>query len=264
MGAGAFLLLAGAFFLSKIDDGALARIDKMTFIPIVVAIVGFIGAFFHLASPLHAFGVFAGIGSSPLSNEIAAGVLFMAVAIVYAVLAAMGKLSAGARKGFAAAVAVVAVAFMAFCGLAYMMNTIPTWDTPASVIQMLGCGIMGGGALGALVLGCARVEATPQLRGLAAALCATGLVIGAIGFGMQVMLAGSVFNIWGSAADLVPALWGMFAAFVVCGVATVVLVFAAGRKNFSVSLSAAAFALAAIGVFVARIAFYGLYMGVAL
>lgn len=264
MGAGAFLALACAIFASKIDDDALARIDKMAFIPIGVAAVGFIGAFFHLASPLHAFGVFAGIGSSPLSNEIAVGVVFMAVALAYAVLAVMGKLSLKVRKAFVAVVAVLAVVFMAFCGLAYMMYTIPTWNTPASIVQMLGCGIMGGGALGALVLGCARVEATPQMRGVAVALVVAGLVIGATGFGMQASLAGSVSNIWGIAADLVPALWGMFAVFVACGLVAAILVFVAGKKNFAIVPAAAAFAFSVVGVFVARIAFYGLFMSVAL
>lgn len=264
MGAGAFLLLAGVFFTSKIDDGTLARIDRMTLIPVAVAVLGFIGAFFHLASPLHAFGVFAGVGSSPLSNEIAVGVLFMVAAIAYAVLAAMDKLSATVRKAFVAVVAVLAVVFMAFCGLAYMMHTIPTWNTPASIVQMLGYGVMGGGALGALVLGCARVEATSQMRGMVVALVVAGLVIGAVGFGMQASFAGSISNIWGVAADLVPALWGMFAAFVACGIAAAALVFVAGKKNFAIALAAAAFAFAVVGVFVARIAFYGLFMSVAL
>lgn len=264
MGAGAFLLMACVLFASKVEDDALARIDRMSWIPVVVAIVGFIGAFFHLASPLHAFGVFSGVGSSPLSNEIAAGVVFMAVAVVYAALAALGRLSAASRKVLLVATAALAVVFMAFCGMAYMMDTIPTWNTPASIVQMLGYGVMGGAALGALVFGCARVQATPQMRGFAVALCAAGLVVGAIGFGMQAASAGSLSNIWGSAADLVPALWGMFAAFVVCGIAAVAFVFAAGKKGFSVALAAAAFAFAVVGVFIARIAFYGLFMSVAL
>lgn len=264
MGAGAFLLLAAVFFTSKVDDDALARVDKMTLIPVAVAAAGFVGAFFHLASPLHAFGVFSGIGSSPLSNEVAVGVLFMAAAVVYAVLAVMGRLSAAVRKAAAAVVAAIGAVFMVFCGLAYMMYTIPTWNTPASIVQMVGYGIMGGAVLGALVLGCARVEATPCMRKLVVALCVAGLIVGAAGFGMQAMLAGSVSNIWGSAADLVPALWGMFAAFVACGVAACVLVLFAVKKNFAVGPVAGAFVLAVVGVFVARIAFYGLFMSVAL
>ena len=69
IGAGAFIALAVAFFTTKFSDEQLKKIDRMTTIPVVVLVAGFICAFFHLASPMHAFGVFAGLGASPLSNE---------------------------------------------------------------------------------------------------------------------------------------------------------------------------------------------------
>lgn len=102
----------------------------MTTIPVVVLVAGFICAFFHLASPMHAFGVFAGLGASPLSNELLAGVVFAVLAIVYWIVALAGKLGEGARKGFAAVVAVMAVVFACFTGAAYMMETIASWNTP--------------------------------------------------------------------------------------------------------------------------------------
>ena len=68
MGAGAFIALALAFFTTTFTDDQVKKIDRMTLIPLVVVLVGFAASFFHLASPLHAAGVFAGIGSSPLSE----------------------------------------------------------------------------------------------------------------------------------------------------------------------------------------------------
>lgn len=59
IGAGAFIALAVAFFTTKFSDEQLKKIDRMTTIPVVVLVAGFICAFFHLASPMHAFGVFA-------------------------------------------------------------------------------------------------------------------------------------------------------------------------------------------------------------
>ena len=108
VGAGAFIALAVAFFTTKFSDEQLKKIDRMTTIPVVVLVAGFICAFFHLASPMHAFGVFAGLGASPLSNELLAGVVFAVLAIVYWIVALAGKLGEGARKGFAAVVAVMA------------------------------------------------------------------------------------------------------------------------------------------------------------
>lgn len=136
MGAGAFIALAYAFAVGKPDEEAARRLDRWTALPLAVLAAGFVGAFTHLASPLNAFGVFAGVGSSPLSNEVLAGVVFAALAVVYWVLALAGKLSAGARTGPLAVLSALAVVFAVFCGLAYMMYTIPTWNTPLSIVQM--------------------------------------------------------------------------------------------------------------------------------
>lgn len=264
MGAGAFLVLACLIAAAKLDDEALARLDKLSIVPFVVSAIGFIGAFFHLANPLHAFGVFAGIGTSPLSNEVAVGVVFMAVALVYVALAFMGKLTASSRKAFSLVVAVLALVFMVFCGLAYMMDTIPTWNTPASIVQMLGYGLLGGSAFAALTCGLAHIEVSQKARVVVVAFVAVGLVLSLVGFGMQIMAASSIVNIWGVAIDLVPAIWGMFAVLAVCGVVALALIVAGGKKNFPLAFSAAACALVVAGVFLARIGFYGLYMSVAL
>lgn len=264
MGAGAFLVLACLIAAAKLDDEALARLDRLSIVPFAVSAVGFIGAFFHLANPLHAFGVFAGIGTSPLSNEVAVGVVFMAAALVYVVLAFTGKLTASSRKAFSLVVGVLALVFMVFCGLAYMMDTIPTWNTPASIVQMLGYGLLGGSAFAALTCGLARIEVSQKASVAVIAFVAVGLVLSLVGFGIQITAAASIANIWGAAIDLVPAIWGMFAVLAVCGIVALALIVAGGKKNFPLAFSAAACALVVVGVFLARIGFYGLYMSVAL
>lgn len=264
MGAGAFLVLACLIAAAKLDDEALARLDRLSIVPFAVSAVGFIGAFFHLANPLHAFGVFAGIGISPLSNEVAVGVVFMAAALVYVVLAFTGKLTASSRKAFSLVVGVLALVFMVFCGLAYMMDTIPTWNTPASIVQMLGYGLLGGSAFAALTCGLARIEVSQKASVAVIAFVAVGLVLSLVGFGIQITAAASIANIWGAAIDLVPAIWGMFAVLAVCGIVALALIVAGGKKNFPLAFSAAACALVVVGVFLARIGFYGLYMSVAL
>ena len=127
VGAGAFIAMAGVVFAAKLKEEELAKLDRLGIVPFLVACVGFACAFFHLASPLNAFGVFGGVGSSPLSNEIVAGVVFMVAAAVYVVLAWTGKLSGGARRGVVAVCAVLAVVFSLFMGMAYMMYTIPSF-----------------------------------------------------------------------------------------------------------------------------------------
>ena len=104
----------------------------MTLIPLVVVIMGFAASFFHLASPLHAPGVFAGVGGSPLSNEILVGAIFTVLAVVYVVCALTGRLSGGARKVLVVVVAASALVFACFTGLAYVMETIASWNSPLS------------------------------------------------------------------------------------------------------------------------------------
>lgn len=268
MGAAAFIVLAAALFMAadKLDEAALRRLDKWTSLPVAVLAVGFIGAFFHLANPLNAFGVFAGVGASPLSNEILMGVLTALVCVVYWACGLAGKLggaTSGVRRGLAAACAVMAVVFAVFCGMAYMMGTIPTWNTPLSVVQMLGFALVGGAVLGAATLAFAKVE-LPQVNAFAVAMAVAGVVVALVGLGVQAAGLDGIRNIWGSAAQLVPAFGGIIAAFAVCGLVGAAAVFANGRRKLSPALLGAACAVVAVGVFFARIGFYGLYMGIAL
>ena len=178
MGAGAFIALAYAFIAGAPDETAAKRLDCWTALPLAVLAAGFLGAFMHLASPLNAFGVFAGIGSSPLSNEILVGVVFAAVAVVYWALALAGKLSSTLRKALLVALAALAVVFAAFCGLAYMMYTIPTWNTPLSIVQMIGYLLAGGTVLGFCTVGFAQVGLPKGAGTVALALTLVGVAVG--------------------------------------------------------------------------------------
>ena len=263
MGACAFIVLCAACFKGAFEGVSAKALDKAAFLPLVVVAVGFIGAFFHLASPLNAFFVFMGVGSSPLSNEVTVGVVFFVLAAVYCILAVAGKLSAGVRKGLLVAVSVMAVVFSVFCGLAYAMYTIPTWNTPASAVQMLGYGLLGGGILGLLTLALADAEIARENAMAGAALSIAGLVIGVAGFAWQIMAAQSTANIWGTAADQVPAIWGLFGVLAVCGIIGAAVAGTSRKKPVPAAL-AAAVVVVAVGIFFARIGFYGLYMSVAL
>ena len=73
-GAGAFVALACAFFAASFTDEQLKKIDRMTFIPFVVVLMGFACSFAHLASPLNAVNALNGFGSrrSPTRSSWAA------------------------------------------------------------------------------------------------------------------------------------------------------------------------------------------------
>lgn len=267
IGAGAFIALAVAFFTTKFSDEQLKKIDRMTTIPVVVLVVGFICAFFHLASPMHAFGVFAGLGASPLSNELLAGVVLAVLAIVYWIVALAGKLGEGARKGFAAVVAVMAIVFACFTGAAYMMETIASWNTPMVPVAVLGFSLLGGVSLGVLVLalsGALEDAAKGGFKTAAPVVLVVGLVLGVAGLLVQVMSVSGMGNALVDGADLVAAASAPMWIGVVCMVVAAVAAFMALRNSKSTALAAAAPVLAIVGVFAARLAFYAVQLSVGL
>lgn len=267
IGAGAFIALAVAFFTTKFTDEQLKKIDRMTTIPVIVLIVGFICAFFHLASPMHAFGVFAGLGASPLSNELLAGVVFAVLAIVYWIVALAGKLGEGARKGFSAVVAVMAVVFACFTGAAYMMETIASWNTPMVPVAVLGFSLLGGVSLGVLVLalsGALEDAAKGGFKMAALVVLVIGLVLGVAGLLVQVMSVSGMGNALVDGADLVAAASAPMWIGVVCMVVAAAAAFMALRNSKSTALAAAAPVLAIVGVFAARLAFYAVQLSVGL
>ena len=267
VGAGAFIALAVAFFTTKFSDEQLKKIDRMTTIPVVVLVAGFICAFFHLASPMHAFGVFAGVGASPLSNELLAGVVFAVLAIVYWIVALAGKLGEGARKGFAAVVAVMAIVFACFTGAAYMMETIASWNTPMVPVAVLGFSLLGGICLGVLVFalsGALEDAAKGGFKMAALAVLIVGLVLGVAGLLVQVMSVSGMGNALVDGADLVAAASAPMWIGVVCMVVAAAAAFMALRNTKSTALAAAAPVLAVVGVFAARLAFYAVQLSVGL
>lgn len=267
IGAGAFIALAVAFFTTKFSDEQLKKIDRMTTIPVVVLVAGFICAFFHLASPMHAFGVFAGLGASPLSNELLAGVVFAVLAIVYWIVALAGKLGEGARKGFAAVVAVMAIVFAYFTGAAYMMETIASWNTPMVPVAVLGFSLLGGVSLGVLVLalsGALEDAAKGGFKMAAPVVLVVGLVLGVAGLLVQVMSVSGMGNALVDGADLVAAASAPMWIGVVCMVVAAASAFMALRNSKSTALAAAAPVLAIMGVFAARLAFYAVQLSVGL
>lgn len=267
IGAGAFIALAVAFFTTKFSDEQLKKIDRMTTIPVVVLVAGFICAFFHLASPMHAFGVFAGLGASPLSNELLAGVVLAVLAIVYWIVALAGKLGEGARKGFAAVVAVMAIVFACFTGAAYMMETIASWNTPMVPVAVLGFSLLGGVSLGVLVLalsGALEDAAKGGFKMAAPVVLVVGLVLGVAGLLVQVMSVSGMGNALVDGADLVAAASAPMWIGVVCMVVAAAAAFMALRNSKSTALAAAAPVLAIVGVFAARLAFYAVQLSVGL
>ncbi|MEG1830506.1 MAG: DmsC/YnfH family molybdoenzyme membrane anchor subunit [Raoultibacter sp.] len=267
IGAGAFIALAVAFFTTKFSDEQLKKIDTMTLIPLLIVLVGFVASFIHLTSPLNAINVFSGIGHSPLSNEIVVGSVFVIVAIVYWALAFTGKLAGGARKIFAALVAVLAIVFALFVGMAYVIPTIASWNTPLVPVQILGFALLGGMCLGTLVLGlaCALNDARQTaFKTVTLILVLAGAVLAIAGLFMQLSMVGALETALCSGAALTAPMMPYAIGFAVCALLAAALEVFALIKQGSPAICALALVLAIAGVFLARLVFYGIQISVGL
>lgn len=263
MGAGVFIALAVAFFTTKFDEAELKKIDKMTFIAF-----GFVASLFHLTNPMNGFGIFSGLGTSSLSNEVVVGIVFVVIAAVYCVLAVMGKLAEGARKGFAAVVAVVAVVLCVFTGMAYMMETITSWNTFLVPVQIIGFGFIGGAALAGMIFSLSSVAGKLASGTAKTAFIAVAVVGALAGIGGIAGMAGTVSgmsNAMFAGSDLVSAaLPFIIIVAAIALVAACALIFVMTRGKNATVMSVIAVVCAFAGILCARFAFYAMELSVGL
>lgn len=267
IGAGAFIMIALTQYQTQTSSQQKA-LDKLAFIPLALVAIGFIAAFFHLAQPAHAFYVFSGLGTSPMSNEIAVGGLFFVLAAVYCILALRGILSDGARRVFASIVAVAGIIFAVFCGLAYWVSTIPSWATPSVALSIVGFSLVGGITLGSALISFAQaspdsIGSIPSLaKRPALALIVIGCVLAVGDTISQYLLAGSLHTAMVDGSLRAASVYTPFIAGII-----LVIVGALGglwtlAKSPRASLLLGSAVVVTAGVFCARLAFYGLRISV--
>ncbi|WP_124060464.1 DmsC/YnfH family molybdoenzyme membrane anchor subunit [Gordonibacter sp. Marseille-P4307] len=259
VGAGAFIALAavqcaGAFPAQEQGTRAL----KLMWVPLALVLAGFIASAFHLAAPGNMLHVAEGIGRSPLSNEVTAGGLFFVVAAAYWIAASSGKLGDAALKAFGIAAGALGVVFAVFTGLAYMMETIPTWNSPLNIVAMIGYALVGGAALGLIML---DGDDRPFGRVLSA-LALIGCVLAFIGVIGVAAFASGLTSPIAAGSDLVAGALPMIVLGLALIAAASVLSMIAASRPGKPSAAYLSLLLAVIGVLLARFAFYALQMSV--
>lgn len=261
-GAGAFVALALYGWRCPADDTDVVARAKLGIVPLVIMIVALIAAFFHLASPWHALWAVFGLGSSPLTNEVAGCGAFFVVALVTCLLGATGKLKARSFQVLATVSAVLALVFAVLMGIAYAVPTVPSWNSPLLPVIALGETLAGGALLLLAVLAFGKGSLP---RPAATALAVLALAGAVIAVGSEIWWFAEIGNLSTALVDA-GALRDRQSLIVGAGCALMLAAagggaFAAlGRRALPPWLCAAAVAAALIGVFLLRIAFYALYI----
>lgn len=266
VGAGAFTVLAFVLGCGESDAESRVRFDRFFFAPLIVVCLGFAASMAHLADPSHMAGALAKVGSSPLSNEVCVGTLFVVLALAYCAATASGKLGEGMRAALAWFAAAAGAAFAVFTGMAYMIPTIASWSTPLNIVQMLGYALVGGSAFVAAALSASGMKAAfdaasyPLVLKIAALVGAALALVGVFG---QLALVAGMLNAVQTGSDLVSAAAPAAVTGVVLLAASAAATVRFASKG-SAALAGFAVLLALGGVFAARLAFYALQISVGL
>lgn len=108
---------------------------KSLWIALFTLTIGGIASIFHLGQPLRVFNVLAGVGRSPISNEIILIILFGGFLSSAAICSITGKESLTKVLAVLASIAGVALIFV--IPAIYTIETVPQWDTNFTSIYML-------------------------------------------------------------------------------------------------------------------------------
>lgn len=266
MGAGAFITLFVAFFANMYDEKQLKRVDRFTIIPVIVAILGLACSFAHLANPGNAMNVMNTIGSTPLANEVFWFGVFFVLALVYWIVAIAGGLKSGTvRKVFSGIVAIAGAVSVYFMATAYAIPAIPIWDSPKTIVQICGAWLFGGVLLGMFV--CSMSGKNSPRVSSNELTCKILMLLGAI------LLAASTIMFFVTGSNEVSAimdtgknadsLMGPFIGSLVFTVIGAACGFF-GKKNYRPALFAIATVCAGVAIFLARMVFYGMQIGIGL
>lgn len=218
-GAVAYLLMSLPVMLGRATGDAARRLNQLTCLPLVIAMVGLVASATHLGNPSNALYVFTGVGRSPLSTEVGCAVAFLALAGIYWLYSFAEHPRRGLQRGLLAAIDVAIVAFVVAVAFAYHVDTIITWSLPLVPASLVLNSLVGGPLIALVGFALARWPVSrAALCGLAAAAFVANTVVYVVLGAWLHPLANELATV----EQLVPAYPAFAATFVllsVCGIA---------------------------------------------
>lgn len=143
-GALAYLIMGLPVLVGRAQGEAARRLNQWSCLPPVIAMVGLIASATHLGNPSNALYVFTGVGRSPLSTEVFAAVIFLALAGVFWLYSFAEHPRVGLQRGLLAAIDVAIVVFVLAVAFAYNVDTILTWSLPLVPVSLVLNALFGG------------------------------------------------------------------------------------------------------------------------
>ncbi|AFJ47605.1 dimethyl sulfoxide reductase anchor subunit family protein [Shimwellia blattae] len=259
--AGGFIVM-GLGWLSDDDKAQRTRILRSMFFLWVLMALAFIASVIHLGTPLRAFNSLNRVGSSALSNEIASGSLFFAVAGFWWLVAILGKMPQALGKLWLAVAMVLGIIMVWMMARVYSsIDTVPTWYNGYTTTGFFMTMLLGGPLLGVLLLRAARVNFS---SGKLAGISVLALLVTIAAIVMQSHELTSIHSSVVQATALVPdyaLLQVVRLALLVLGLGCWLCPLLRSREPKLAGLLAG-FVLVVAGELIGRGIFYGLHMTV--
>ncbi|HHC7130502.1 TPA: dimethyl sulfoxide reductase anchor subunit family protein [Vibrio parahaemolyticus] len=142
--AGAFILMQIGVLMKKIDQ---KQATKVAMISLVIVAVAGASALTHLGQPFRAINALFGLGRSPMSNEIITCGLFGGLIFFYVIGHVKNAIPETTLNVIGYLSAIVGVALIILIPGVYQLETIPSWNTGFTSLQMVLTAIICGGAI---------------------------------------------------------------------------------------------------------------------
>lgn len=157
------LIISSIYQLGAKNQITLNRIRNVNVFAFFILLIALVFSFFHLGHPARAFNVLFGIVRSPMSNEIMIFSTLVGLAFVSVVLELLNRTTKWDhsflrvflhKTWLTRCVAILLILFSIFTVwaiiLVYQIDTIPTWNTPFTSVEMITTALMLGGATAVL------------------------------------------------------------------------------------------------------------------
>ncbi|EEQ06953.1 Anaerobic dimethyl sulfoxide reductase chain C [Yersinia bercovieri ATCC 43970] len=255
-------MLGLALIFGDLSRGQQQRLHRSMLVLWLLMALAFIASTLHLGSPMRAFNSLSQVGESALSNEIAAGSAFFAVAGFYWLLAVWGKMPAMLGKIWLTVAMVLGVVFVYAMCRVYAIDTVPTWDNLYTPLGFVLTALIGGPLLGYLLLQLADINGRMMLQLPMITLLA--LIVSVASVIMQAASLSTLYSSVQQAAYLIPhygtlMVWRL--VLLVLGLGCWICPLIRGRTPMMLGLIFAMLLIIA-GELIGRGVFYGLHMTV--
>jgi anaerobic dimethyl sulfoxide reductase subunit C (anchor subunit) len=244
------------------------NIERKLFIPLVVSMVGLIASASHLGTPSNALYALAGVGRSPLSNEVVSGVVFLGLLGPFWYFTFNDAPRERLKRIWRILIVITGFVFVLFISLAYSVDSIPSWNLPLVPVAIWLNALVGGPLLALLTIGVAG-GIRPELKCRATLLPMVSAVATVCNVGVYALYGAQlqdVGNFTIMASDLVPFFWQAVCLFALLAAMGVFLSWAyllrlQGKASpRAVVLPVAGCVLSLSGIFFMRFVFYMLHL----